>query len=154
MQISKHLSFKECTHSATADRLGIVNNNPNLDAIENMKILAEKVFEPIREHFKTPIFVTSVWRGIPLNVALSSSSTSQHCAGQAMDIDMSKKKPSNKEVFDYIKKNLDFDQLIWEFGNDKEPDWIHVSYSKTKNRKQILNAKRNEFKKTYYENFK
>ena len=67
---------------------------------------------------------------------------------------MSGKKPSNKEVFDFIKKNLDFDQLIWEFGNDKEPDWIHVSYSKTKNRKKILKAKRNEFKKTYYENFK
>lgn len=154
MQISKHLSFKECTHSATADALGIVNNNPNLDAIENMKLLADKVFEPIREHFSTPIFVTSVWRGIPLNVAVGGSSTSQHCAGQAMDIDMSGKKPNNKEVFDYIKKNLDFDQLIWEFGNNQEPDWIHVSYSKTKNRKQILKAKRNEFKKTYYENFK
>jgi len=154
MQISKHLSFEECTHSATADRLGIVNNNPNLDAIENMKILAEKVFEPIREHFNTPISVSSVWRGIPLNVAVGGSSTSQHCGGQAMDIDMSGKKPSNKEIFDYIKKNLDFDQLIWEFGNDKEPDWVHVSYSKIHNRKQILKGKKNDNNKTYYEIFK
>ena len=155
MQISKHLTFEECTHSDTADKLGIVNNNPNLDTIENMKLLAEKVFEPIREHFNTPIHVSSVFRGIPLNVAIGGSKTSQHCGGQAMDIDMGDKgKPSNFEIFQFIKKNLIFDQLIWELGNDKNPSWVHVSYSNLKNRKQVLKARKNELGKTYYENFK
>jgi hypothetical protein len=155
MQFSKHLTFEECTHSDTADKLGIVNNNPNLDTIENMKLLAEKVFEPIREHFNTPIHVSSVFRGIPLNVAIGGSKTSQHCGGQAMDIDMGDKgKPSNFEIFQFIKKNLIFDQLIWELGNDKNPSWVHVSYSNLKNRKQVLKARKNELGKTYYENFK
>lgn len=154
MQISKHLTLDECTHSNTAIKLGIVNNNPTLDAIENMKLLAEKVFEPIREHFKAPIYVSSVYRGIPLNVAIGGSKTSQHVAGQAMDIDMGdKKKPSNFEIFQYIKKNLVFDQLIWELGTDKNPSWVHVSYSKLHNRKQVLKAKKNQLGKTFYENF-
>jgi len=155
MQISKHLSFDECTDSDTADRLKIKNNNPNDDVVDNMKLLAEKVFEPIREHFKTPIYISSMYRGLVLNQAIGGSLTSQHCAGQAMDIDMGDKgKPSNKEIFDYIKKNLVFDQLIWEMGNDKNPSWVHVSYSKTRNRKQILKAKKNQLNKTVYENYK
>lgn len=154
MQISKHLTLDECTHSNTAIKLEIVNNNPTLTAIENMKLLAEKVFEPMREHFKKPIYISSMYRGIPLNVAIGGSKTSQHCAGQAMDIDMGdKQKPSNFEIFQYIKKNLVFDQLIWELGNDKNPSWVHVSYSKTHNRKQVLKAKKNQLGKTFYENF-
>lgn len=154
MQISKHLTLDECTHSDTAIKLGIVNNNPTLDAIENIKLLAEKVFEPIREHFKAPIYVSSVYRGIPLNVAIGGSKTSQHVAGQAMDIDMNdKSKPNNFEIFQFIKKNLVFDQLIWELGTDKNPSWVHVSYSKTHNRNQVLKAKKNQLGKTFYENF-
>lgn len=136
MQISKHLSFEEATHSDTADSLGIVNNNPNLSVIANMKLLAENVFEPIREHFKAPIRVSSMYRGLNLNNAVKGSITSQHCSGQAMDID--NVKPTNKEIFDYIKKNLIFDQLI----NEHDYSWIHVSFSKDKNRKQILRAKK------------
>ena len=155
MQISKHLTFEECTHSDTADRLGIVNNNPSLDAIENMKLLAEKVFEPMREHFKKPIYISSMYRGIPLNVAIGGSKTSQHTGGEAMDIDMGdRQKPSNFEIFQYIKKNLEFDQLIWEMGDDKNPSWVHVSYSKHRNRKQVLKARKNVYGKTDYENFK
>jgi hypothetical protein len=154
MKISKHLTLEECTRSETADRLGIVNNNPNQSIIENMQLLAEKVFEPIREHFKTPIYVSSMYRGLNLNQAIKGSITSQHCSGQAMDIDMdSKGKPTNKDIFDFIKKNLEFDQMIWEFGNDKQPDWVHVSYTSGKNRKQILKAKKINGKTTY-ENFK
>ena len=154
MKISKHLTLEECTRSATADKLGIVNNNPNQSIIENMQLLAEKVFEPIREHFKTPIYVSSMYRGLNLNQAIKGSITSQHCSGQAMDIDMdSKGKPTNKDIFDFIKKNLEFDQMIWEFGNDKQPDWVHVSYTSGKNRKQILKAKKINGKTTY-ENFK
>ena len=153
-QISKHLSFDEATHSDTADKLGIINNNPNLSVIANMKLLAENVFEPIREHFKTPIYVSSMYRGLNLNQAVKGSITSQHCSGQAMDIDMGDKgKPSNKEIFDYIKKNLVWDQLIFEFGTDKNPDWVHVSFSNVKNRKQILRAKKVN-NKTVYEKFK
>jgi len=155
MQISKHLTFEECTQSDTADKLGIRNNNPNDDVVENMKLLAENVFEPIREHFKTPIYISSMYRGLVLNQAIGGSLTSQHCSGQAMDIDMGDKgKPSNFEIFQYIKKNLDFDQLIYEFGTSKNPAWVHVSYSKTKNRKQVLKARKNESNKTVYENFK
>ena len=150
-QISKHLSFEECTHSETADKLGIINNNPNLSVVENMKLLAENVFEPIREHFNVPIHISSMYRGLNLNQAVKGSITSQHCSGQAMDIDNSK--PSNKEIFDYIKNNLEFDQLIWEFGNDKQPDWVHVSFTNSKNRKQILRAKKINVK-VVYENFK
>ena len=146
MQISKHLSFEECTRSGTADKLGIINNNPNESVIENMKLLAEKVFEPIREHFGKPIHVSSMFRGMPLNQAVKGSITSQHCSGQAMDIDMdSKGKPTNKEVFDYIKANLEFDQLINEF----DYSWIHVSYVKGKNRKQVLKAKKVNGRTTY-----
>jgi hypothetical protein len=150
MQISKHLSFDECTHSDTADKLGILNNNPNLSVIANMKLLAENVFEPIREHFKTPIYVSSMYRGLNLNQAVKGSITSQHCSGQAMDIDMGdKSKPSNKEIFDYIKKNLEFDQLLAEFPKNGNISWVHVSYSNIKNRKQILVAKKINGKTSY-----
>lgn len=153
MQISKHLTFEECTQSDTADKLGIINNNPNQSVVENMKLLAEKVFEPIREHFKTPIHVSSMYRGLVLNQAIGGALTSQHCSGQAMDIDMGDKgKPSNFEVFQYIKNNLKFDQLIWEMGTDKNPSWVHVSYSSTKNRGQVLKARKNKLGKTIYEN--
>jgi zinc D-Ala-D-Ala carboxypeptidase len=140
MQISKHLSFEEATHSDTADKLGIINNNPNLSVIANMKLLADNVFEPIREHFNAPINISSMYRGLNLNNAVKGSITSEHCSGQAMDID--NVKPTNKEIFDYIKKNLDYNQLIWEFGTDKNPDWVHVSFSNVKNKKQILRAKK------------
>jgi hypothetical protein len=153
MQISKHLSFEECTYSSTAEKMGIRNDNPNLSVIENMKELANNVFEPIREHFKAPIRVSSVFRSLNLNQALKGSITSQHCSGQAMDIDMGDKgKLTNKEIFDYIKENLKFDQLIWEFGDSKQPEWVHVSFSKDKNRKQILKATKKNGK-TIYSNY-
>ncbi len=154
MQISKHLSFEEATHSDKANDLGIVNNNPNLSVIANMKLLADNVFEPIREYFKAPIYLNSMYRGLNLNQALKGSITSQHCSGQAMDVDMGEKgKPTNKEIFDYIKNNLEFDQLIWEFGSSKNPDWVHVSYTNGKNRKQILRAKKVN-RRTVYETIK
>jgi len=154
IKISKHLSFDECTRSETATKMGIVNNNPNLSVIENMKALAENVFEPLRVHFNVSIHVSSVFRSMNLNQAIKGSITSQHCSGQAMDIDNGDKgKPINKEIFDYIKKNIKFDQLIWEMGDDKNPSWVHVSYSKEKNRGQVLKAKKLNGK-VHYENFK
>jgi hypothetical protein len=152
MQISKHLTFEECTHSETADKLGIINNNPNLSVIENMKLLADKVFEPIREHFNEPIHISSMYRGMVLNQAVKGSITSQHCSGQAMDIDNNGSKVSNAIIFHWIKDNLVFDQLIWEGGTKTKPDWVHVSYTNNINRKQILRATKVNGK-MHYENF-
>lgn len=142
MQLSAHLSLAEVTRSDSAKRKGI-SNQPTPEHIENFKKLAEKVFEPIRNHFKVPIHISSGYRSKALNEAIGGSLTSQHCSGEAIDIDMdgSASGVSNADVFKYIKDHLEFDQLIWEFGTDKNPDWVHVSYeSSGKQRKQILKA--------------
>ena len=113
--------------------------------IANFKLLAEKVFEPIRNHFGKPIHISSGYRSAALNKAIGGAASSQHCSGEAIDIDMDGRPGgvTNKLVFDYIKDNLEFDQLIWEFGTDANPDWVHVSYESTgKQRKQILKAVR------------
>jgi len=135
--LSKHITMKEATYSATGEAKGI-DNSPTDEHLENMNLLAEKVFEPLREWYGKPIKINSFYRSKALNLAIPGSSlTSQHSFGQAMDIDTTS---DNKKLFDYIKNNLDFDQLIWEFGNESNPDWVHVSYKKTGNRKQILKA--------------
>jgi hypothetical protein len=143
MKISTHLNLAEVTRSDSAKRHGI-DNTPTAEHLENFKLLAEKVFEPIRLHFKTPIFISSGYRSKALNDFIGGSASSQHCKGQAIDIDMdgSKGGVTNKMVFDFIKSRLDFDQLIAEFPENSNPAWVHVSYVKTGNRKQILVAKR------------
>jgi hypothetical protein len=143
MKISTHLNLAEVTRSDTAKRNGI-DNTPTAEHLENFKLLAEKVFEPIRLHFKEPIFISSGYRSEALNKFIKGSLTSQHCKGQAIDIDMdgSKGGVTNKMVFDFIKSRLDFDQLIAEFPENSNPAWVHVSFTKTGNRKQILVAKR------------
>ena len=150
MKISPNLNLAEITRSDTAKRHGI-DNTPTAEHLENFKLLAEKVFEPIREHFKTPIFISSGYRSKELNAFIKGSSSSQHCTGQAIDIDMdgSNGEVTNRMVFDFIKNKLDFDQLIWEMGTDFNPDWVHVSYVKGKNRKQKLKAVRSGGKTTY-----
>lgn len=150
MKISPNLNLAEITRSDTAKRHGI-DNTPTAEHLENFKLLAEKVFEPIREHFKTPIFISSGYRSKELNAFIKGSASSQHCTGQAIDIDMdgSNGEVTNRMVFDFIKNKLDFDQLIWEFGTDFNPDWVHVSYVKGKNRKQKLKAIRTSGKTTY-----
>lgn len=150
MKISPHLSLAELTRSQTAKRNGI-DNTPTAEHLENFKILAEKVFEPIREYFKTPIFISSGYRSKELNDFIKGSPNSQHCKGQAIDIDMDggNGEVTNRMIFDFIKNKLDFDQLIWEFGTDFNPDWVHVSYVKTGNRKQKLKAVRKNGKTSY-----
>jgi zinc D-Ala-D-Ala carboxypeptidase len=138
MQISKHLSLKEVTKSNTATRLGI-SNKPTSEHLENLKLIAENVFEPIREHFKKPIGISSGYRSQRLNKAVKGSATSDHCKGQALDIDADIFGGlTNKEIFDFIKDNLEFKQLIWEYGNEKNPNWIHVSFDPNNNKKQVL----------------
>lgn len=146
--LSKNLSLSEMTKSITALRLG-VKNEPTGEHIENMKLLAENIFQPIRNHFKAPIHISSGYRSEALNKAIGGSQTSQHSKGQAMDIDNDGTKISNTDIFNFIKDNLVFDQLIWEFGTDKKPDWVHVSYKKTGNRKQVLRARKVNGKTVY-----
>jgi hypothetical protein len=151
MKLSEHLDLSEVTRSESAKRNGI-SNMPTEQHIANFKLLAEKVFEPIRNHFRCPIHISSAYRSIELNRAVKGSLTSQHCSGEAIDVDMdgTPNGVTNKMVFDYIKDNLEFDQLIWEFGTKDNPDWVHVSYESTgKQRKQILKAIRTNGKTSY-----
>ena len=138
--ISKHISYKEATDSKTAKSRKI-DNTPNDIQLSNMKLLAEKVFEPLRENIANPIKVSSFFRSVALNKAIGGSSTSQHTAnnGAAMDL-QAIKGATNRDIFEYIKDNLTVDQLIYEFGDDKNPAWVHVSYKKEGNRQQILRA--------------
>tara|TARA_R100000742_G_C4278082_1_gene100548 strand:+ start:1094 stop:1642 length:549 start_codon:yes stop_codon:yes gene_type:complete len=139
MKLSKNLSLAEVVRSETAKRLNI-DNNPTKEHLENLKTIADKVFQPIRDHFSCPIHISSGYRGEALNRAIKgSSSTSLHMSGQALDIDMDYTNVSNKEIFEFIKDNLEFDTLIWEYG-DESPNWVHVSYREGKNRNQILEA--------------
>ena len=149
MQLSKNLALAEVTRSETAKRKGI-SNMPTPEHIENFKKLAEKVFQPIRDHFGVPIRISSGYRSAALNKAIGGAGktvngvyipSSQHCTGEAIDIDMDGTTITNAQIFNYIKENLEFDQLIWEFGTDTNPDWVHVSYESTgKQRKQMLKA--------------
>jgi zinc D-Ala-D-Ala carboxypeptidase len=144
--ISKHITLKEATYSATGEAKKI-DNSPTEEHLANMKLLAEKVFEPVREWYGKPIKINSFYRSKALNLAIPGSSlTSQHSLGQAMDIDTA---ADNKKLFDYIKDNLDFDQLINEFPTNGIPSWVHVSYKKSGNRKQVLVAKKVNGKSTY-----
>jgi hypothetical protein len=144
-KISKHISYKEAVGSNYAKQKGI-KNKPNEEQVENMKLLAEQVFEPLREWVDAPIKVNSMFRSLELNTALKASKTSSHMKGEAMDITSMGGK-SNLEMFHWIKDNLCFDQLIWEFG--KEPKWLHVSYNKDNNRKQVLVTKKRGVYYTY-----
>ena len=136
MKISEHLELSELTRSESAKRNGI-SNMPTPEHIENFKILANKVFEPIREHFGVPIRISSGYRSAELNKCIGGSATSQHSTGEAIDIDQDGTTITNKQVFDYIKDNLAFDQLINEFNYA----WVHVSYKANgKQRGEILEA--------------
>ena len=151
-KISKHISYKEATQSTTAIRLGI-DNTPFEYELGNMKAVAENIFEPLRKWVGGAIKVTSFFRSTKLNEAIGGSARSQHCEGRAIDIDDVYGHKTNAEMFDYIKNNLDFDQLIWEFGTEQNPDWLHVSYvSPERNRGRILKAIK-ENGKTKYLNY-
>jgi zinc D-Ala-D-Ala carboxypeptidase len=148
-RISEHVSLKEGIKSHTATRLNIDNAPSDLDLI-NMKTIAEKVFEPLREFVGGPIAINSFYRSPKLNSAIGGSTSSQHCSGRALDIDDKYGYKTNAEMFKYIQCNLDYDQMIWEFGDVNNPDWVHVSYvSKDANRRRCLMAYK-EKGKTHY----
>jgi zinc D-Ala-D-Ala carboxypeptidase len=149
VRISKHITYKEATRSATALRLGI-ENVPNQYELQNMEMVAKHVFEPLREAVDAPIKINSFFRCEELNKAIGGSTKSQHCQGRAIDIDDVYGNVSNAFMYYYIKDNLDFDQLIWEFGTDHNPDWVHVSYiDGDSNRKRCLKAIRENGKTKY-----
>jgi len=148
-KISKHISYKEGTRSITALRKGI-NNIPNDYELANMETVAANIFEPLREWVGGPIKINSFFRCDELNTAIGGSSNSQHCQGRAIDIDDTYGHKTNAEMFEYIKENLNFDQIIWEFGTDTNPDWVHVSYvSEEQNRNRCLKASRENGKTVY-----
>ena len=147
--ISEHISYKESTYSTTATRRGI-ENIPNDSQLANMELLAENVFEPLRKYVGGPIKINSFFRSVKLNKAIGGSGKSQHCHGQAIDVDDTFGVVANSDMYNYIKNNLDFDQLIWEFGDDDNPNWVHVSYvSKDENRRRCLRASKNKGKTVY-----
>ena len=147
--ISKHISYKEGVYSNTATRRGI-DNTPNDEQLDNMELIAENIFEPLRAYVGGPIKINSFFRSPDLNTAIGGSGKSQHCKGQAMDIDDTFGKMTNAQMYSWIKENLDFDQMIWEFGDDDNPNWVHVSYVSSKeNRNRCLKAYKDKGKTKY-----
>jgi hypothetical protein len=140
MKLSAHLDLSEVTRSDSAKRNGI-SNMPTPEHIENFKLLAEKVFEPIREHFGVPIRISSGYRSKELNdKTKGASKTSDHCFGRAIDIDNDGTSITNKQIFNFIKDNLKYKQLIFEFGTDENPAWVHVSYDPNNLKNETLKA--------------
>ena len=151
-RISEHVSYREGVKSNTATRLNI-DNTPDSYALSNMSAISIHLFEPLRRWVGGPIKINSFYRSEKLNQAIGGSSRSQHCQGRAIDIDDIFGYKTNAEMFNYLKGNLNFDQIIWEFGDDKNPDWVHMSFiSFNENRGRALIAYR-EKGKTKYKNY-
>lgn len=149
MKISEHISYEEAIRSNTALRRGI-DNTPGRYEVTNMVGIAENIFEPLRKWVGGPIKINSMYRCEELNRAIGGSSRSQHCQGRAIDLDDTFGHKTNAEMFDYIRQNLNFDQLIWEFGDDNNPAWIHVSYiAEDGNRKRVMRAEKIDGKTKY-----
>ena len=144
MNLSAHVTLKEFQASGLAT-LRNLNNEMNESQIASAKLLCENVFEPLRLYLNTPINISSGFRSLQVNKMIGGAKTSQHTKGEAMDLQIGSK------GFNFIKDKLEFDQLIWEFGNDENPQWVHVSYSKI-NRKQVLKATKKNGK-TIYSNY-
>ena len=152
MKLSKNLTLAECLVSTTAKRLGIKNKPHDDWVVENLKAVAEHIFQPCRDHFGVPIYVSSGYRSPELNTAIGGSKRSQHVEGRALDLDADVYGGcTNADIFQYILNNLTFDQLIWEFGDEDNPDWVHVSFVYDgNNRGRCLKACRDDHGKTYY----
>ena len=145
MRLSKNLTLGEATKSHTAIKYGI-SNKPSGEHLSNLIQIANKIFQPVRDHFNEPIIVSSGYRSQALNDIIGGASGSQHSKGEALDLDGS---VDNFLIFEYIKNTLEFDQLIWEFGDDENPDWVHVSYKSENNRGEVLQAVRQNGKVIY-----
>lgn len=148
-KLTPHITIAEATHSNTAKRLGI-ENKPTDEHLGNMLTVGQMIFEPLREYVGGPIKINSFYRSPELNKAIGGSAKSQHCKGQAIDIDDVYGYKTNAQMYEWIKKNLDFDQMIWEFGDMHNPSWVHVSYvDAQQNRKRCLKAYKENGKTRY-----
>ena len=151
MKLSKNFSLAELTKSQTAERMGL-DNNPNEDETENLRLLCERVLQPVRDHFDDVVTISSGYRNEILSQKIGSSSKSQHCKGMAADFELFG--VDNNKVSDWIKENLMFDQLLLEYYEPGQPNsgWIHVSYNRdvNLNRKEYLMAVKNSSGKTEY----
>ncbi len=156
MRVSKYITMAEAIKSQTAERYGL-RNVPNDVQLENMKYVAANVFDPVREWVGGPVYVSSFFRAAAVNVKAGGSATSDHPNGFAIDIDADVyalrqaqgDRKSNKDIFDYIRAELEYDQLIWEYGSNVNPAWVHVSLRKVVNRKQALRVYREEGRAVY-----
>ena len=155
--ISKNISYGEATKSQTATRLGL-DNNPTEQELRNMQLVADKCFQPLREWYGKAIAITSFFRSAKVNAKIGGSQTSQHCAGGVsgieeaaidIDADVFDNGITNKEIFNWLKENVEYDQLIWEYGTSNNPNWVHVSYRKGANRKMNLKVERINGKSKY-----
>ena len=124
----------------------IADENPVTDTTydpmvnKHLKALSLNILQPLKEHFKSSLFITSSYRSEIFNRSIKGAINSQHISGEAVDIDVGRISDiTNREIFEFIRDNLNFDQLIWEYGTSKEPDWVHVSFTKEyPNKKQVL----------------
>jgi hypothetical protein len=136
MQLSKHFTLEEFEKSQTATRKGI-KNKAGAGEIKNLGDLCYEVLEPVRIKFDKPVTITSGYRSPELSEAIGSKATSQHCLGEAVDMEVLS--VSNLQVALWIQNNCDFDQLILEYyTGEANSGWIHVSYKDGSNRKQVL----------------
>tara|TARA_R110002051_G_scaffold305684_1_gene375815 strand:+ start:75 stop:512 length:438 start_codon:yes stop_codon:yes gene_type:complete len=142
MKLSNNLSLKEVTKSVTATRKGI-SNEPTQQHLQNLTIIANEVFQPIREHFNEPIYISSGYRSRALNKAIGGSKSSHHCKGMALDLDQDYRNTNvtNEQIFNYIKDNLEFTQLI----NENNYSWVHVSYDSRDLKKEMLELKNGKY---------
>ena len=146
MQISKNFNLTELTSSETALRKKI-DNTPSEEVVKNLVSLVLNVLQPLRDKYGKPINITSGYRSPKLNSAIGGAKNSQHCLGQAVDFTVPKE--DYKEV-GAILQTLFVDQMIFEFGNEEAPDWIHVSFRIGNNRNEYLRAYKNSFGQTKY----
>ena len=134
MNLSRHVTIQEFSYSPTAIKKSI-NNVMNATQVQNAIQLCENVFEPLRKHLNAPIKISSGFRCEQLNKLIGGASGSQHTKGEAFDLEL-----TDRKLFDWIIKNVEADQYIYEFGNDAHANWFHISYRKGNNRKQALRA--------------
>tara|TARA_B110000503_G_scaffold100373_1_gene150180 strand:- start:200 stop:658 length:459 start_codon:yes stop_codon:yes gene_type:complete len=149
MKLSANFQLSELIKSQVSERKGIPNN-PSPAHIDNLKALCVNVLQPIRSHFESPVLISSGYRSAELCIAIGSKPTSQHASGQAADLEVPG--VDNKELAEWVRDTLEFDQLILEFYRDGEPDsgWIHISWNTGENRNQVLRASRDDEGKTNY----
>ena len=141
MKLSKNFILQEFVATKTG-----LDNQITSEALTNIEFLVKNLLQPLRDAFGSPIKITSGYRSVEVNKAVGGSKYSQHTKGEAVDIVTN----DNKAIFDLIKNNFNFDQLIWEYGTDEQPAWVHVSLKKTGNRKQVIRAITNKLGKTLY----